>query len=445
MNRSTHNVYFVNTSHSSGPHERFSTGQLYDNVKTTVNPLDDNDNGGEMNVQNRGSSGSGHGWSGVQIMLWNCNATRWRVHAANGAMSWAVGMVGEKGGFLSNRIPEPDGIHQSLGTFVDPRSLYYAQLKDSLGASALHSIVLPNQLAGDIWDELGAWMRDGLFGDAVVAWLDEPVVSVATGVSVGIGGMVRDLNLLGNAATYTWSASAGPGSATFGDTSLPETTVSFDAPGTYLLAFLVSDVNSSRMASLDVSVEGSATTTPAPPTTTTTLQATTTTCEATTTTVASEPSSLPSHEPSAVPSIEPSLVPSMEPSEELSSDPSESPSSQPSLESSTEPSEKPSSQPSLEPSMDPSTTPSTLPSDVPTQVRSSLPSSLPSSSPSPPTTTTTTMAPPPMTTTTTAPMTTTSAPVSTCTFGQSGDPCQSKWDCCSQNCQKQGRGSKKCV
>ena len=108
----------------SGPHERFSTGQLYDNIRTNINPLDDNFNGGEMNVQNRGSSGSGHGWSGTQIMFWNSNATRWRVHAANGAMSWAVGMIGEKGGFLPNRIPEPDGIHQSLGSFVTPRSLY---------------------------------------------------------------------------------------------------------------------------------------------------------------------------------------------------------------------------------------------------------------------------------------------------------------------------------
>jgi len=42
-----------------------STGQLYDNIKSTSNPLDDNNNGGEMNVQNRGPSGSGHGWSGT--------------------------------------------------------------------------------------------------------------------------------------------------------------------------------------------------------------------------------------------------------------------------------------------------------------------------------------------------------------------------------------------
>ena len=174
-------AYFAITT---GPHLRLCTGQLYDNIKTNVNPLDDNDNGGEMNVQNRGSSGSGHGWAGTQIMFWNSEATRWRVHAANGAMSWAIGMVGEKGGFLSNRIPEPDGILQSLGSHLSPRSLYYAQLHDRLGPNALHSVVLPSQKAGTIWNALETWRGDGLFGDAAVAWLDEEAVPVPTGTSL---------------------------------------------------------------------------------------------------------------------------------------------------------------------------------------------------------------------------------------------------------------------
>ena len=246
----------------SGPHERFSTGQLYDNIKTRIAP-DDDGNGGEMNVQNRGSSGSGHGFSGVQIMFWNSDATRWRVHAANGAMSWAIGMVGEKGGFLSNRIPEPDGIHQSLGTFVTPRSLYYAQLVDRLGPNALNSVVLPSQKVGNIWNELSTWAGDGLLGAAVVTWLDEEAVPVATATSLDIGGYVRDLNLLGNSPTYTWSLSSGPGAAAFGDASSLETTVSFDTPGAYSLQLLVNDGVSSETAFLAVSVEGQGVT-PAP-------------------------------------------------------------------------------------------------------------------------------------------------------------------------------------
>ena len=275
-----------------------------------------------MNVQNRGSSGSGHGWSGTQIMFWNSNATRWRVHAANGAMSWAVGMIGEKGGFLPNRIPEPDGIHQSLGSFVTPRSLYYAQLKDRLGPNALRSVVLPNQKSGNVWDDLSAWMGEGLFGAAVVAWLDEDVVPVSTGSSLTVGGYVRDLNLLGNSPSFSWSMLAGPGSATFGDTTSLETTVSFGAPGSYSLQLLVTDGVVSESASLDVTVDGPAIT-PAPST-----------------------SPVPSSSPSKGPTPTPTKVPSNRPTTSPSSLPSLSPSRSPA----------PSSAPSISPSASPTVT-----------------------------------------------------------------------------------------
>lgn len=225
-----------------------------------------------MNVQNRGSSGSGHGWSGMQIMFWNSVANRWRAHAPNGAMNWAIGMIGEKGGFLSNRIPEPDGIIQSMGTAVTPRSLYYTQLQERLGANALRTL-LPSQKLGHIWTDLGAWMGNGLFGDTVVAWLDEDAVPVATGVSLDIGGTVRDLNLLGNSPTYAWSLSTGPGGVTFGDSASLETTASFDAGGTYTLELLVSDGTTTETASLVVLVEG---TPPQPTTATPTTSAPTT-------------------------------------------------------------------------------------------------------------------------------------------------------------------------
>ena len=208
-----------------------------------------------MNVQNRGSSGSGHGWSGAQILFWNCEATRWRCHAPNGAMNWAIGMIGEKGGFLSNRIPEPDGIIQSHGSHVTPRSLYYTQLKERKGANALHSVVLPNQNAGTIWTALEAWMGDGLFGDAVLAWMDKESGPVSTEASLDIGGMVRDLNLLGNNPTFAWSLTSGPGSVNFGDPSALQTTASFDTSGVYLLELLVSDGPSSKSANLNVLVE----------------------------------------------------------------------------------------------------------------------------------------------------------------------------------------------
>ena len=267
---------------NTGPHHRFSTGGLYDNLFTNIHPLDDNDNGGEMNVQNRGPSGSGHGWAGVQMMFWNSNATRWRVHAANGAMSWAIGMVGEIGD-RDTREPEPDGIFQSIGTFVTPRSLYYAQLEDRLGPNALHSVALPSQRTGTIWDELDTWMGDGLFGDAVVAWYNEEAGPIEAGVALDIGGMVRDLNLLGSAPTYAWTMSAGPSTVMFGDSAQLDTTVIFDGPGIFTLSLTVtsSDLTTSKTADLIVQVNSaspttSTTTTTAAPPTTTTVQTTTT-------------------------------------------------------------------------------------------------------------------------------------------------------------------------
>ena len=44
-----------------GPHHRFATGTLYDTVS-----------GGLLSVEDRGSSGTGHGWSGANVVYWNC-------------------------------------------------------------------------------------------------------------------------------------------------------------------------------------------------------------------------------------------------------------------------------------------------------------------------------------------------------------------------------------
>eukprot|EP00977_Amphora_coffeiformis_P002918 scaffold561_cov162-Amphora_coffeaeformis.AAC.19 len=235
------------------PHERLSTGQLYDNIKSTINPFDDNDNGGEMNVQNRGPSGSGHGWSGAQIMFWNNEAHRWRAHAPNGAMNWAIGMVGERG--TTYREIEPDGIIQSQGNHVTPRSLYYAQLQERMGTKALSSIILPTQITGTIWTDLAEWKGDGLFGDPVITWADQYAIPVFPESPLNIGGVVRDLNLLANSPTYAWSLTQGPGDVNFTDSSIVETGASFSAPGTYTLELLVSSEASNQTSTLIVTVQ----------------------------------------------------------------------------------------------------------------------------------------------------------------------------------------------
>jgi hypothetical protein len=49
-----------------GPHHRWATGTLYDNILTD----------GDINIQDRGNWGTGHGWVGVTQVVWNCTAAK---------------------------------------------------------------------------------------------------------------------------------------------------------------------------------------------------------------------------------------------------------------------------------------------------------------------------------------------------------------------------------
>jgi hypothetical protein len=49
-----------------GPHHRWAMGTLFDNIITD----------GEINSQDRGDWGTGHGWSGVNQIFWNCTASK---------------------------------------------------------------------------------------------------------------------------------------------------------------------------------------------------------------------------------------------------------------------------------------------------------------------------------------------------------------------------------
>jgi len=103
-----------------GPHHRWSMGTLYDNIVTD----------GEINIQDRGNWGSGHGWSGVNQVLWNCTAKK--VAAQNPWVSgknYIIGLQGEKyEGRLKGR---PDGDWEGQNKKgLQPNSLYIAQMKD---------------------------------------------------------------------------------------------------------------------------------------------------------------------------------------------------------------------------------------------------------------------------------------------------------------------------
>jgi hypothetical protein len=102
-----------------GPHHRWSVGTLYDNIDTD----------GEINVQDRGNWGSGHGWAGITQVLWNC-----KVKQAAVQNPWASGKnysIGTKGEKYGGRFPDRlDGEWEGQNKEgLEPASLYYAQLK----------------------------------------------------------------------------------------------------------------------------------------------------------------------------------------------------------------------------------------------------------------------------------------------------------------------------
>jgi hypothetical protein len=107
------------THGDTGPHHRWAMGTLYDNIDTD----------GEINVRDRGNSGTGHGWAGVNQVLWNCKVKSAVVENPwISGKNYAIGIVGQK---LKNKVGErPDGEWEGNNEKgLVPASLYAAQMK----------------------------------------------------------------------------------------------------------------------------------------------------------------------------------------------------------------------------------------------------------------------------------------------------------------------------
>ncbi len=136
-----------------GPHHRWATGLLFDNVSSS-----------ELHVQNRKDAGSGHGWAGAQVLFWNVDQSEIICDAPTGAMNYVVGGVGAR--TQGSWAPEePFGIWESLGTTVQPRSLYLQQLQDRLGPEAVMAVTVPAQRTRTVFDALRSWAGEGRLAD----------------------------------------------------------------------------------------------------------------------------------------------------------------------------------------------------------------------------------------------------------------------------------------
>ena len=101
-----------------GPHQRWASGVLYDSCQADK----------RLEVEDRGDWGTGHGWAGVNFVLWNCSArsvvcqSPWVC-----GQNWCIGALGTKdAGRYDDR---PDGMWISHGKHVEPASLYRHQLE----------------------------------------------------------------------------------------------------------------------------------------------------------------------------------------------------------------------------------------------------------------------------------------------------------------------------
>lgn len=111
----------------AGPHHRWATGAIWDNI--TVN-------GNNLNIQNRGNLGTGHGWAGGNEVAWNCDADGgFVVQNPPGAHNWLIGSIGTIENGTSYVGPHDPGTYDKHGANVFPNSLYYAQLQEKMAAA----------------------------------------------------------------------------------------------------------------------------------------------------------------------------------------------------------------------------------------------------------------------------------------------------------------------
>jgi hypothetical protein len=89
-------------------HQRWSTGLLYDNCSVPD---------GGIEFRNRGSMGSGHGWSMGWGVIWNCEAKNYLVQNPPGADNWLIGSIGKETlaprPFGSGSLPRHKGIYHA--------------------------------------------------------------------------------------------------------------------------------------------------------------------------------------------------------------------------------------------------------------------------------------------------------------------------------------------
>ncbi|KAI1314440.1 hypothetical protein EDD11_002184 [Mortierella claussenii] len=117
-----------NANNDAGPHSRWATGTLYDNIHSHG-----------FNIRNRGWMGSGQGWAGAFQVGYKCTAdTAGEFQSPPGGTNWIIDFPGK---LTKHKTSQFEG---ESATFLDtddknqdkiPRSLYWSQLVARTGSS----------------------------------------------------------------------------------------------------------------------------------------------------------------------------------------------------------------------------------------------------------------------------------------------------------------------
>jgi hypothetical protein len=143
-----HDSTAVSARDDTGPHRRWSTATLYDNL---------NIDGNRINARNRGSFGTSHGWSGANMVVFNSTADGYYVQNPPTSQNWLIGSSGP----IQNDMrwgPQPAGTYDSHGTRVtlgNTQSLYEAQARDAADVREFH------WLGGNgLWGNAAQWDQE---------------------------------------------------------------------------------------------------------------------------------------------------------------------------------------------------------------------------------------------------------------------------------------------
>jgi uncharacterized protein YjdB len=205
--------YSANGLSALGPHYRWATGTLFDNIKAPQTYM-------AINIFDLSN---GHAWCGAQTVGWNLECEGLVNDASKGSQNFLIGSIGNElvASFSPTKYPgiifrgywEKSG---SAGVHVSTRSLYYKQLEDRLGADAVANITIPEQRTGNIYSKLATWAGNGSLVNIPVTGitLSPASLTVSIGSSTQLEATIAPANASNKNITWTSNNTAIAVSAT---------------------------------------------------------------------------------------------------------------------------------------------------------------------------------------------------------------------------------------